>query len=226
MDTSWIMWLFAAELGSAILAAELRNLRRATLALALQSLLLVAIISTFGYLSGISYFYWWAIVAFVVRVLLIPLLLWKFSRRDPFLEVDPLLGLIPSLILLSILLPLTFLFLYTYLCPYFLEFLPAPYSGIGEAAGLNLAFGLTVMVLGIYVLLVKRDIIKVVMGLLLMENGVQWALVSPGPTIHEAAEIGIACNLVIASWILLYLSTKIYERWGRKDTAFLSELKR
>ena len=226
MDTSWIMWLFAAELGFAILAAELRNLRRATFALAFQSLLLVAIISTFGHLSGIFYFYWWAIVAFVVRVLLIPFLLWKYSRRDPFLEVNPLLGLIPSLILLSLLLPMTFLFLHTYLCPYFLAFLPIPYSGIGEAAGLNLAFGLTVMVLGVYVLLVKRDIIKVVMGLLLMENGVQWALVSPGPTVHEAAEIGIACNLVIASWILLYLSTKIYERWGRKDTAFLSELKR
>ena len=225
MESNWIIGLFAGEFVFALFAAELRNLRWATVALALQSLFLVAIICIFGYLSGISYFYWWASVAFIVRVLFIPWLLWKYSRRDPFLEVDPFLDLIPSLILLAILLPMTFLFLYTYLCPYFFEFLPSPYAGIGEAAGLNLALGLTVMVLGIYVLLTRRDIIKLVIGLVLMENGLQWALVSPAPTIHEAAEIGVACNLVIASWLLLYISTKIYELYGRKDSSFLSELK-
>ena len=219
------MGLFAGEVVLAVFVAELRNLRWAAVALGLQSLFLVAIICTFGYLSGITYFYWWAGVAFVVRVLLIPWLLWKYSRRVSVSEVKPWIGLIPSVMLMAIILPLAYYYISTYLCTYFLVFLPPAYVTIGETAALNLALGLTIFVLGIYVLLVKRDIIKLVIGLVLMENGLQWALVSPAPTVHEAAEIGIACNLVIASWILLYLSTKIYELYGTRDSLFISELK-
>jgi len=219
------MGLFAGEVVLAVFVAELRNLRWAAVALGLQSLFLVAIICTFGYLSGITYFYWWAGVAFVVRVLLIPWLLWKYSRRVSVSEVKPWIGLIPSVVLMAIILPLAYHYISTYLCTYFLVFLPPAYVTIGETAALNLALGLTIFVLGIYVLLVKRDIIKLVIGLVLMENGLQWALVSPAPTVHEAAEIGIACNLVIASWILLYLSTKIYELYGTRDSLFISELK-
>jgi hydrogenase-4 component E len=225
MEINWIPGLFTAEVVLAIFAAELRNLRWATAALALQSLFLVVIICTFGYLSGISNFYWWASITFISRVLLIPWLLWKYMRKVPVSEVRPRIGLIPSVILMAFILPAAYQYFRTYLCSYYLEFLPRAYAAIGETAAMNLALGLMILVLGVYVLLAKRDIIKLMMGLVLMENGLQWAFVSAAPTVHEAAEIGLACDLVIASWILLYFSKAVYEICGTRDSPFISELK-
>lgn len=225
MDSSWIIGLFVAEIGLAIFAAELRNLRWATITVALQSLVLVAIISSLGYLSGNSSLYWWGTTAFIIKVLFIPWLLWMYTYRVPVSEVKPVIGLIPSIILMAVILPITYQYMHIYLCPYFMESLPPVYSTIAETAGMNLALGFTMLVLGIYVLLVRRDMIKAVIGLVILENGVHLVLVSMAPTLNEAAEIGIACNLVIASWLLLYLSRKIYEIWGTKDSTSLSELK-
>jgi hydrogenase-4 component E len=225
MDVNWIMGLFAAEVILAILAAELRNLKQATIAMALQSLLLVTIMSSFGYLSGNSSLYWWAVTAFIIKVLLIPWLLWVYIRKMSASEVKPMIGLIPSVIIIAIMLPITYYYTLTYLYPYFAECLPPVYRGIAEAAGVNLSLGFAILTLGIYVLLIRRDIIKIVIGLVILENGVHLTLLSLAPTLDEASEIGITCNLVIASWLLLYLAKNIYKLWGTKDTTSLSELR-
>ena len=219
------MGLFAAEVTLAIFAAELRNLKWATFALALQSLLLVAIISGFGYLSNSPSLYWWAVTAFIMKVLLIPWLLWIYIRKMPTPEVKPMISLIPSIIVMAIILPATYYYTHTLLHPYFVECLPLAYKGIADTAGVNLGLGFTILALGIYVLLIRRDIIKIVIGLVILENGVHLTLVSLAPTLEEASEIGIACNLVIASWLLLYLAKNIYKLWGTKDTTSLSELR-
>jgi hydrogenase-4 component E len=222
------MGLFAGEVLSGIFVVELRNLRRAAIALALESLFLVAIICTFAYQSGggEAHLYWWAGMTFLVGVLLIPWLIWKYTGKVPVYEVKPRIRLIPSMIVMVIILPVTYWYIHTHLSPYFLEFLPPSYGSIGKAAGLNLPLGLTMLVLGLYVVITRRDLIKVVIGFVIMDNGIGWALVSPAPNVHEAsAEIGLACNLVIATWLLLYLTIKIYEVWGTKDTKFLSELR-
>jgi len=225
MDVNWIIGLFSAEVIIAIFAAELRNLKWATIALALQSLLLVAIISGFGYLSSNPSLYWWAVTAFIMKVLLIPCLLWVYTRKMPVSEVKPMIGLIPSIIIMAIVLPATYYYTLTHLYPYLAEYLPPVYKGIAEAAGVNLGLGFVLLALGIYILLIRRDIVKVVIGLVILENGVHLTLVSLAPTLEEASEIGIACNLVIASWLLLYLAKNIYKLWETKDTASLSELK-
>lgn len=225
MENGWMIGLFSVELIVAIFAAELRNLRWATIAIAVQSLFLVGIICSFAYLSDNSSLYLWGATAFVIKVLLIPWLLWIYSRRMPVSEVKPMLGLIPSIIIMVIILSITFLCTYTIIYPSFIQSLTPGYKGMVETAGINLALGLTIFVLGIYVLLVRRDIIKVVVGLVILENGVHLTLISLAPSLSETAEIGIACNLVVACWLLLYLSRQIYELWGTKDSTHLSELK-
>ena len=228
MESNWVLGLFSGEVLFAVLAAELRNLRWAAIALALESLLLVAIICTFAYLTGggETHLYWWAGVTFIVGVFLIPWLIWKYTGKVPVSEVQPRIGLIPSVIIMAMILPTTYSYIHTYLSPYFFDFLPPPYASVGAASGLNLPLGLTLLVLGLYVVITRRDIIKVVIGFVIMDNGIGWALVSPAPNVHEAwAEIGLACNLLTASWLLLYLTAKIYEFWGTKDMKFLSELR-
>jgi hydrogenase-4 membrane subunit HyfE len=226
MDFGWIEGLFVAELVAAIFAAELRDLRWATCALALHSLLLVAIIAGFGYLSGSHALYWWAVTAFILKGFLIPLLLWVYVRRMPTAEVRPTVGLIPSIVGMAVVLPATFYCAYTYLYhPHLKEYVSPVYQGIANDAGVNLGLGLTLFALGIYVILVRRDIVKAVIGLVILENGVHLTLVSLAPNLEEAAEIGMACILVVASWLLLYLAINIHKLWGTRDSTSLSELK-
>lgn len=226
MENVWIPILFGAEVITAICAAELRNLKWATIAISIQSLFLVGIICSFAYLSGNHSLYWWGATAFVIKVLLIPWLLWAYIRKMPATEVKPIFGLAVSLIVTAVILTATYLYAYAYLYPYVLKLLLPVYHGIAQTAGINLSLGLAIFVLGIYTLLIRKDTIKVVIGLVVLENGVHLVLVSLAPTLAETAEIGIACNLVIASWLLLYLSSKIYELWKTKDSTSLSELKR
>jgi hydrogenase-4 component E len=226
MENGWVIGLFGAEVVAAICAAELRNLKWATIAIGIQSLFLVGIICSFAYLSGNPSLYWWGVTAFVIKTLLIPSLLWIYIRKVSVSEVKPIIPLIPSVVIIAIIVTLTYHYTHAYLYPYFVASLPPVYTAIAETAGVNLALGLAIFVLGIYILLVRRDIIKVVIGLVVLENGAHLALVSLAPTLQETAEIGIVCNLVIASWLLLYLSSKIYELWKTKDTTSLSELRR
>jgi len=226
MENSWIFVLFGAEVIAAICAAELRNLRWATIAIGIQSLLLVGIICSFAYLSSNHSLYWWAATAFIIKVLLIPWLLWTYTRKMPISEVKPIIGLAVSLPIIAIILVTTYLYTNVYLYPNFVNVLPPVYQGIVQTAGINLSLGLAIFTLGIYILLVRRDTIKIVIGLVVMENGAHLVLVSLAPTLQETAEIGIACNLVITSWLLLYLSSKIFELWKTKDSTSLSELKR
>jgi hydrogenase-4 component E len=225
MEANWMMGLFAAEVISAIFAAELRNLKYAIFALALQSLLLVAAISGFGYLSSSSHLYWWAVTAFIAKVLIIPLLLWVYIRKMPTPEVKPMIGIIPSIVIMAIILPITYYYTLNHLYPYFAGYLPVAYEDIADTVRVSVGLGFMMLALGIYVLLIRRDIIKVVIGLVIIENGIHQIVVSLAPTLDEASEIGIAFNLLIASWLLLYLAKNIYKLWGTKDTTSLSELK-
>jgi hydrogenase-4 component E len=226
LENSWIFALFGAEVIATVCAAEIRNLRWATIAIGIQSLILVGIINSFAYLSGNHSLYLWALTAFVIKVLLIPWLLWTYGKKMPVSEVKPIINLPVSLTIIAIILVGTYLCTTAYLYPHFVNMVPSIYQGIAQTAGINLSVGLAIFILGIYILLSRRDIVKVVIGLVALENGAHLVLVSLAPTLAETAEIGIACNLIIASWLLLYLSSKIYESWKTKDSTTLSELKR
>ena len=99
----------------------------------------------------------------------------------------------------------------------------------GEFAGAevlrtNLAVAATVFVLGLYALLTRRDAIKAVIGLCLLENAVHLSLVSLAPTLPETALFGVASEVVVAAWLLLYVIQGVYREFGTTDTTRLTEL--
>jgi hydrogenase-4 component E len=105
------------------------------------------------------------------------------------------------------------------------EFLAPTMQAAVEPARSNLALALTICVLGLWVLLVRRDAAKAVIGLVLLENGVHLSLVTLAPTLSETTIIGIVTNVIITVWLLLYLAGRIFRALGTTDTAMLSELK-
>ena len=88
----------------------------------------------------------------------------------------------------------------------------------------NLAVAFTIFVLGIYAILTRRDAIKTVIGLCLLENGVHLSLVSLAPAMKETALAGIATEVVVTVYLLLYIIGGIREKFGTTDTSKLSEL--
>jgi len=216
-----IITLYLIHFGFSLLAAELRNLRWSVLAITLQSLFLAGILATFANIAANPSLYLWSLTALITKVMLIPYLLWLYIRQLPTAETRPWLGTIPSVAVMLLLVVFIYSFLHTNV-----EFIAPSLEAAVEPARSNLALSLTVCSLGLWVLLVRRDAAKAVIGLVLLENGVHLSLVTLAPTLPETTLIGIVTNVIITVWLLLYLAGRIFRTLGTTDTALLSELKR
>jgi hydrogenase-4 component E len=216
-----IITLYLLHFGFSLLAAELRNLRWSVVAITLQSLFLAGILATFAHIAANPTLYWWSLTALITKVILIPYLLWLYIRQLPTAETRPWLGTIPSVAVMLILAVVFYSFLHTNV-----QFIAPSLEAALEPARSNLALSLTICTLGLWVLLVRRDAAKAVIGLVLLENGVHLSLVTLAPTLPETTIIGIVTNVIITVWLILYLAGRIFQALGTTDTAMLSELKR
>jgi hydrogenase-4 component E len=216
-----IITLYLIHFVFSLLAAELRNLKLSVVAITIQSLFLASILVTFANIADNPSLYWWSLTALITKVIIIPYLLWLYIRQLPTAETRPWLGTVPSVAVMFILVVIFYGFFHTNV-----EFLAPTMQAAVEPARSNLALALTICVLGLWVLLVRRDAAKAVIGLVLLENGVHLSLVTLAPTLPETTIIGIVTNVIITVWILLYLAGRIFRALGTTDTAILSELKR
>jgi hydrogenase-4 component E len=73
--------------------------------------------------------------------------------------------------------------------------------------------------------LTRRDAVKTVIGLCLLENGVHLSLVSLVPDLPETALFGVATEMVITVFLLLYVIAGVYQQFGTTDTLQLRELR-
>lgn len=199
-------------------AIELRNLRGALWAYMLQALLLVAIIFVFATLHPALFI--WGITALITKFAIISwLLAHSIHQREPQ-EYQPLIELFPSVFIVSLLALATYRLTHTYT-----TFLAPTKLATQEPFRTNIAVSLTVFLIGLYGILTRRDAIKVVIGLCLMENGAHLSLVSLAPGVRETVLIGIVTDVVIAVWLLLYIINEIRVQFGSTDSFRLSELR-
>jgi hydrogenase-4 component E len=197
-------------------AVEARNLRHATIAYLFQALLICGLLVTYSVLNEALLY--WAATALVTKAILVPLFLWR-ATAGADQETRPVIGFGVSAVLLILLLAVMYRFTHIHAGLFI--------NASGELASLaqtNLAVAFTVFVLGIYAILARRDAVKTVIGLCLLENGVHLSLVSLAPTIKETALAGIATEVVVTVYLLLYIIAGIREKFGTTDTFKLSEL--
>ena len=215
-----IITLYLIHFIFSLLAAELRNLKWSVAAITIQSIFLAGILAAFASIAGNPSLYWWSLTTLVTKAIIIPYLLWLYIRQLPTAETRPWLGIVPSVAVMLILVVVFYSFFHTNV-----EFLAPTMQAAVEPARSNLALSLTICVLGLWVLLVRRDAAKAVIGLVLLENGVHLSLATLAPTLPETTIIGIVTNVIITVWFLLYLAGRIFRVLGTTDTAMLSELK-
>lgn len=161
---------------------------------------------------------YWAATALITKAILVPWFLWNATAGYEQ-ETKPLIGFGPSAVILIALLSAMYKLTHMHAGLFI-----AQTKELAEIAQTNLAVAFTVFVLGIYAILTRRDAIKTVIGLCLLENGVHLSLVSLAPTIRETALAGIATEVVVTVYLLLYIIGGIRSKFGTTDTFKLSEL--
>ncbi len=209
-----------AMIATSLLAVEARNLRISTYAYLVQALLLVTIFIIFAQALGNPLLYLWAIVALVTKATLIPVLLLSYIRRTRSLETPPFLGVVISVILACIVMVSFYKLVHTQV-----HFLAPTELATGEPFRTNLAVALTIFTLGLFALVSRRDAIKSVVALCLLENGVHLSLVSLAPNMPEMPIIGIVTEVFVTVWLLLYIIQGVNEQFGSTDTIALQQLR-
>jgi hydrogenase-4 component E len=203
---------------TSFLAVESRDLRRAIFAYMMQALVMVAVIAGFATLHAELWV--WAATAFVTKFGLVSWLLLRATRSGDRREVPPYVPAWASAVLVAGLALAVYRFIHvnaSFLAPTALAEL--------EPHRTNMAVALTLLFIGTYAVLTRRDAFKVVIGVCLMENGAHLSLVTLAHGMHETVLIGIVTDVVVAIYLLLYLVGGIESKLGTRDTARLRELR-
>ncbi len=215
MPYSSILTLTLGVLIAGIAAAEIRDLAASTWAYLVHSLCLAGTFAAFAVITHSPQLYWWVLAAVLTKVVFIPLVLRWYIVKHPATELRPTLDYRVSLLVVAIVLMLFFKLVHTHMA----DVAPT------EAARSNLAVAFTVFAVGLYILATRRNAVKNVIGVCLLENGAHLALVVLAPAQPETALLGIATSIVITVWILIYITSGVHKIIGTPDTLKLSELR-
>lgn len=218
LETKLITTLSLSMVVTTIAVIEFRNLKYSAYAYCLQALLMCSIFFLFA--AQNPNLYYWLVVALITKVILIPSFLLGYIKKTTIEEVRPPIGYLPS-ILIACAIMITFYKL-THTHAQFIA--PNPEAAL-EPFRTNLSVAFTIFALGLYCILIRRDAIKTVHGLCVLENGVHLSLVSLAPTLAETALIGVVTDVVLAVYLLLYVIHGIYQAFGSTDTYQLKNLR-
>ena len=203
---------------TSVATVEMRRLRLSAAAYCVQAMLMVALLLSFAAVNPALY--WWAGTAFVTKVILTPVFLFRYIGKTEETELPPWIGFGPSVVVAALLM------IGFYRLTHSQVDLLAPTALAREDPfRTNLAVASTVFVLGLYAVLTRRDAVKTVIGLCLLENGVHLSLVSLAPELSETALFGVATEVVVTVFLLLYVIAGVYQQFGTTDTGRLSELR-
>src|SRR5271157_1386475 len=179
---------------TSVAAVEMRRLKFSIIAYLCQALLIVALLLSFASVNHALY--WWAATAFVTKAILTPWFLFRAIRGVDDHELKPVIGFGPSVVIVALLMMGFFRLAHSKVA------LLAP-SGLAQmdVFRTNLAVASTVFALGLYAVLTRRDAIKAVIGLCLLENGVHLSLVSLAPGMPETALFGVAAGVRVHGYV-------------------------
>ncbi len=203
---------------TSVAAVEMRRLKFSIVAYLCQALLIVGLLLSFASVNRALY--WWAATALVTKAVLTPWFLFRAIRGLDDHELKPVIGFGPSALIVALLMISFFRLTHSGVA------LLAP-SGMGQLGVFrtNLAVASTIFALGLYAVLTRRDAIKAVIGLCLLENGVHLSLVSLAPGLPETALFGVATEVVVTAFLLLYVIGGVRQAFGSTDTFRLRELR-
>jgi hydrogenase-4 component E len=157
-----------------------------------------------------------AVITIATKTLLIPWLLKRTVSAEVYRtrEIDRVLN-IPSSLLLSAVFVLV---AYAVANP-LLEAVSMPFARI------NLPLGIAAMFLAIFTVVVRREAVPQLLGLLALENGVFFAGIAIVPNLPVIAELSAAVDVPVVALVIGMLTRRIYMRLGTTSVGQLAALR-
>jgi hydrogenase-4 component E len=182
---------------------------------ALQSLVLVLIFLALAKLEGSEELFLWSGTAFVTKVVLVPVIMYRVSAKlnDEKLGSGAVLPPALSIALSAAVVVLCFVVVLGVSLPGTADFKPA------------LAVSLAHFFMGLVCIVAQRNILKQVFGFCLMENGSHLTLALLAAKAPELVEVGVATDAIFAVVIMAVLATKIFRTLQTLDVRQLTTLK-
>jgi hydrogenase-4 component E len=181
-----------------------------------QSLLLTASALLLSIALGSPHLLAVAVITIATKTLLIPWLLKRTVSAEVYRtrEIDRVLN-IPSSLLLAAL----FVVVAYALANPLLEAVNTPFARI------NLPLGVAAMFLGIFTVVVRREAVPQLLGLLALENGVFFAGIAIVPSLSVIAELAAAVDVPVVALVIGMLTRRIYMRLGTTSVGQLAALR-
>jgi len=182
----------------------------------LQSILLAASAFLLGCQHRSLHLFAVAGITLVTKSVLIPFLLRRTLNQEVYArrEISQVLN-IPTSLLIVVALTI------------FAYFLSSPLLSVADEPFVksNLPIGIAGILLGAYVVMVRREAVPQVIGILSMENGAFFAGVSIASGLPLIAELAAAFDVLIIAFVMGLLTRRIHERVGTTDVGRMTSLK-
>ena len=187
----------------------LRQYRHSITAYAVQTLLLVIIFLALHVKYGSHELLVWAITAFVIKVVCVPLFLFRLVKKlGVVVEDEPVGGFfISPVVALSFSLAIAMMFYKVFIhFSLFKDVLPLYAASF-------------IFMMGIFGFVLRNSFIKQILSYCLFENGIHLSLALMAYTSHELVEVGILTDAIFAVVIMGILAKRFYAAYGSLDTS-------
>jgi hydrogenase-4 component E len=182
----------------------------------LQSLLLTCSAVLLGIAQGSIHLFAVAAITIATKTLLIPWLLRHTLSAEVYRtrEIERVLNIPSSLLIAAMLIVLAYV-------------VANPLLGVVEVpfAQINLPLGIAAMFLGTFTIVVRREAVPQLLGLLAVENGVFFAGVAIVPNLPVIAELAAAVDVPVIALVIGMLTRRIHARLGTTSVGELASLR-
>ncbi len=191
--------IYIAILFFAFLSGESKNLKFSTFSLIPHSLLIATSVFLLGYYQKIPSLYLIAGVDFLVRAILMPVLLIIILKQRLERETKPLITHALSIALSVVLLSVIFNLVETLK----IQKLPDVLS--------SFSCGFTLAIYGLFLLISKRDMVKMIIAFFIIENGIHFLIIALIPHLPKGIELALTFNFVVALFLFIYVTLRLNE---------------
>jgi hydrogenase-4 component E len=196
-------------MGTSLAVFGLRKYKLSIAAYALQTLLLVTIFLLLHVKYGAHELLIWALTAFAMKVVFVPLFLLKLVNRLGVInENEPVGGFFLSpIIALSFSLAIAMMFYKVFVhFSLFKEMLPLFAASF-------------IFMVGIFGFIFRNSFLKQILSYCLFENGIHLSLALMAYNSHELVEVGILTDAIFAVVIMSILAKRFYASYESLDTS-------
>ncbi|HVW70163.1 MAG TPA: hypothetical protein VHB68_14390 [Steroidobacteraceae bacterium] len=181
-----------------------------------QSLLLTVSAALLGLALGSPHLFAVAAITVCTKTLLIPWILRRTVSAEVYRtrEISRVLNIPSSLLIAAVLIVIAYVVVH-----------PIVESVNALFAPTNLPLGLAAMFLGIFTVVVRREAVPQLLGLLALENGVFFAGVAIVPDLPVISELAAAVDVPVVALVVGLLTRQIHQRVGTTAVGLLAALR-